>query len=369
MEKTNEQSLEIEKAEVVEVEYEHPKLLHRVLANFIDILLMVSATILCFIASRAIVQSTPMYLNNDHAMREIQLASGLYINASKTSSSAVDERGYDINEYKYGDEIQLMTYWLPRQEDLTYQSIVNRSDKAIDRFIDYMSTISSSYKKEIRAFVEHAKLEKTGDVVGHEHFFEKNNETNEIFIPVNESGIPYYSYQTYFEDFYKKIMDNNLCDDYLTKGAPNLKNYLRNEGKYLLLIELPSAYIIGAILVYFIPPLFLRRGRQTLGKALYRIGLVDKTIFSPTLPKHLLRFLIFFASELVLSIFTLGAPYIISFTMMLFTKNKQGFPDYLLGLTEVDTSKQKIYYNKIDALSDKASVYKTPTDFKLPDSY
>ena len=36
MEKTNEQSLEIEKAEVVEVEYEHPKLLHRVLANFID---------------------------------------------------------------------------------------------------------------------------------------------------------------------------------------------------------------------------------------------------------------------------------------------------------------------------------------------
>ena len=40
----------------------------------------------------------------------------------------------------------------------------------------------------------------------------------------------------------------------------------------------------------------------------------------------------------------------------------------MLKLTEIDASKQKIYYNKIEALSDKASVYKKPTDFKLPDN-
>ena len=362
-------NLDLEKAQIVEIEYEHPKLVHRVLANFLDVLLMVGVTILCFIASRAIVQSTPMYLNNDYAIREIQLSSGLYINADRTSTSPVDTRGFDINEYHYGDQIQLMTYWLPRQNNLTYQAIVSRCDKAINKFIDYMGGIRESYASEIRTFVDNQKLEKLGDVAGHEHFFEKNNETNEIYIPVNESGIPYYSYQTYFNEFYKKIMDNNLCDDYFTKGAPKYRNYLRNEGKYLLLIELPSAYFLGAILVYFIPPLFFKRGRQTLGKALYRIGLVDKNIFSPTFPKHLLRFSIFFVAELVLSIFTFGAPYIISFTMMLCTKNKQGFPDYLLGLTEIDGSKQKIYYNKIDALADKAKDYKTPTDFKLPDSY
>ena len=181
--------------------------------------------------------------------------------------------------------------------------------------------------------------------------------------------IPYYSYQTYFEEFYKLIMDNNLSDDYLTKRAPNFKESLSNEGKYLLLIELPSAYLLAGILVYFIPPLFFRRGRQTLGKALYRIGLVDKNIFSPTFARFSVRFIIFFFAEMVLSLFTFGAPFFISFTMMLVTKNKQGFPDYVLGLTEIDASKQKIYYNKIDALSDKASVYKTPTDFKLPPTY
>ena len=360
---------EIEKAEIINVEYERPKLIHRVLANFLDILLMVGMTVLLFIGSRAIVQSTDMYKTNDYNIRNIQLSCGLYINADKTNGSVVDTRGFDINEYKYGDSIQLMTYWLPRQDSLTYENIIGRCETAINKFIAFMKETDAKYETEIHDFINEQKLAKVGNVSGHEHFFEKNNVTGEIFIPVNESGIPYYSYQTYFEDFYKLIMDNNLTDDYLTKGAPKFKDYLANEGKYLLLIELPSAYILAAILVYFIPPLFFRRGRQTLGKALYRIGLVDKNIFSPTLPRYLARFAIFFVAEMLLSIFTFGAPFIISFTMMLCTKNKQGFPDYLLGLNEVDGSKQKIYYNKIDALSDKASIYKTAPDFKLPDSY
>ena len=360
---------EIEKVEVVNVEYERAKLVHRVLANFIDILLMVGMTIVLFIGSRAIVQSTSMYRENDYNIRNIQLSSGLYINADRTNGSAIDTRGFDINEYKYGDSIQLMTYWLPRQDSLTYEDIIKRCENSITKFKAYMSAVDAKYDTEIQNLIDTQKLAKTGNVTGHEHFFEKNESTNEIHIPVNESGIPYYSYQTYFEDFYKIIMDNNLTDDYLTKGAPKFKECLSNEGKYLLLIELPSAYILAGILVYFIPPLFFRRGRKTLGKALYRIGLVDKDIFSPTFARFTARFAIFFFAELLLSIFTFGAPYIISFTMMLFTKNKQGFPDYLLRLNEIDTSKAKIYYNKIEALSDKASIYKTPTDFKLPDAY
>lgn len=360
---------EIEKAEIVKVEYERPKLYHRVLANSIDIILMIALTIVFFIASRAVVQSTSAYRDNDRFIRKVELESHLFINASRTNGSAVDTRGYDINEYKFGDSIQLMTYWLPRQNSLTYKDVVNRCEKAIEEFTSYMASIDAKYESEITNYINTKKLEKVGKEKDHEHFFEKNDETNEIFIPVNESGIPYYSYQTYFTGFYKLIMDNNLIDDYLTKAVPNFKNRLSNEGKCLLFIELPSAYFLAALHVYFIPPLFFRRGRKTLGKALYHIGLVDKDIFSPTFPRFLARFAIFFVSEMLLSIFTFGAPFIISFTMMLFTKDKQVFPDYLLRLNEVDTSKQKIYYNKIDALGDKAKIYKTPTDFKLPDSY
>ena len=359
---------ELEKAEIIQVEYEHPKLIHRVLANFLDIILMVFTSILCFIGIRAIVQSTSMYRNNDYSIRSIQLASGLYINASRASESPVDERGFDIEEYHYGDDVMLYTSWLPKQNSLTYESIVSRSEKAIDKLANYLNTFDSSLGENVHTFINNKKLEMVGDVVGHEHYFEKNNETNEIFIPKNENNQPYYSYQTYFKNFYQKVIADNLVDDYLMKYTPKLKEYLLNESKYLVFIELPIAYTLGAILVYFIPPLFFRRGRMTLGKALYHIGLVDKNIFSPTFFRHLLRFLIFFFAELVLSIFTFGIPYFISFSLMLFSKHKQGFPDYLLGLNEIDSSKQKIYYNKIEALSDKASVYKTPVDFKLPDN-
>lgn len=360
---------QIEKAEIVKIEYEQPKLVHRVLANFLDILLMVGMTIVLFIASRAIVQSTPMYRQNDLEIRRVELTSGLYINADKTNGSAIDTRGFDIEEYQYGDSVQLMTYWLPRQSNLTYEDIVNRCEKAINKFASYMGTIDPDLETEVKTFVNEQKTKKIGKVSGHENYFSKNEETGEFFIPLNESGIPYYSYQTYFEDFYKIIMDNNLTDDYLTKKAPNFRENLANEGKYLLLIELPSAYLLAGILVYFIPPLFFRRGRQTLGKALYRIGLVDKNVFSPTFARFSVRFIIFFFAEMVLAVFTFGAPFFISFTMMLVSKRKQSFPDYILGLTEIDASKQKIYYNKIEALSDKASVYKTPTDFKLPPTY
>ena len=358
----------LEKAEVINIEYEQPKLVHRILANFLDILLFVGMTIVFFIGTRGVVQNTSMYRQNDYEIRNIELSSGLFINADRTNGSAVDDRGYDINAYQYGDSIQLMTYWLPRQNSLTYKDIVNRCDTSINKFINYMGQYDANYIQEITTFYREQKLAMTGDVSGHEHYFLKN-ENDEIYIPVNESGIPYYSYQTYFEQFYKKIMDNNLTDDYLTKKVPNFRDYLGNEGKYLLFIEFPIAYVLGAITVYLIPPLFFRRGRKTLGKALYHIGLVDSKIFSPTVPRFLARFAILLFAEIILSLVTFGAPMIISFTMMLTTKKKQGFPDYLLGLTEVDTSKQKIYYNKVDALSDKASVYKTPTDFNLPNHY
>lgn len=351
--------MDAEKAEIIKVEYERPTLVHRVLANFIDILLMVFVTIIMFIATRAIVQSTSNYRDNDLKYKTIELESGLFINTDDPHGNL---------GYKFGDQVQLLTYWLPRQDNLTYEDICNRCDAAIEHFFLFLDGYDTELSDKAELFYKESRLKMTGNIEGHEHYFVENAETGEIFIPVNESGIPYYSYKTYFEEYYKKTIDNNFIDDYLTKHIPNFKDYLSNEGKYVIFLEFPIAYVMGAILVYFIPPLFFRRGRKTLGNALYHIGLVDSRYYSPTFLRHLARFAIFLFAELILSIFTFGAPFIISFTMMLGTKSKQGFPDYLLRLNQIDTSKQKIYYNKIDALSDRAKNYKDPTDFKLPDN-
>ena len=70
---------------------------------------------------------------------------------------------------------------------------------------------------------------------------------------------------------------------------------------------------------------------------------------APSFWRFTARFAIFFFGELILSLFTFGIPYIISFSIMAFSKDKQGFPDYMLRLHEVDTSKANIYMDYVEA--------------------
>ena len=48
---------------------------------------------------------------------------------------------------------------------------------------------------------------------------------------------------------------------------------------------------------------------------------------------------------------------------MAFSKKKQGFPDYMLSLLEVDTSKSDIYMDYVEAAT-KNQLYGKPVDFK-----
>ena len=49
---------------------------------------------------------------------------------------------------------------------------------------------------------------------------------------------------------------------------------------------------------------------------------------------------------------------------MAFSKHKQGFPDYLLGLYEVDISQNKLYSSYEEISLDGVEGEKKPIDFK-----
>ena len=104
---------------------------------------------------------------------------------------------------------------------------------------------------------------------------------------------------------------------------------------------------------------------QTFGKAMYHIGLVDANIFSPSFARFSARFGIFLGAELILSLVTFGIPFLISFSMMAFSRRHQGFPDYMLGLTEIDASKNRIYLDKVDIELTHNPPHKDPPDFNL----
>lgn len=51
--------------------------------------------------------------------------------------------------------------------------------------------------------------------------------------------------------------------------------------------------------------------------------------------------------------------------MSVFTKKHQTFPDFMLGLVEVDDKKQKIYFTKYEVALDNTPIYQDPVDFKM----
>lgn len=349
----------VEKAEIVNVEYERPKFVHRILANFIDILVFIFLLISTFIVSRLVVTSTSMYKNNYRAIQQANLNSGLFVNATQ---------GDDVMTYKDGDEVKIVTTYMLSKNNLTYKDMCNRSHKRITFFFSYLKDIAGEEIAEKASKVyDEKRLALKGNVEGHEHYFELD-ELGNVYMPTDANDFPYYSYKNYFTKLYRPFIDDTLIDDYFVKYTPGYKSHLKNEAYYLLLLELPISFFSAVLLTYFVPPLFFRRGRKTLGKALYHIGMVDSRVLNVSFPRFLARFSIFFFGEMVLSIFTFGIPFFFSFTMMLTTKNKQGFPDYLLRINEIDTSKRKIYYDKYEIMSEKARQDKKAVDFRLPKS-
>lgn len=335
---------EIERNEIISVNYTEPKFWHRVMANFVDFFLFVVLLFISFIAVRSIVLNVPYYKNTDQKINDIQLASGLYVKDQVDSNKTVDIV-YFLDKYValYGSEFDGVNKEDPNEPPT---GKIGKIVAAVNKFIEYCSNesvTSNDRYKELVSYYDSMRLDAvTSDGI---HYFVKDGDNiipNETLASVAEKR------QLYYKNVYVPIVEKR-CLPFLTSNVAEYRACYRTQFNFLVFLELPVALVVAAILVYFVPPLFFRRGRRTLGKALYRIGLVDDRILSPTFWRFTARFLIFLFSELLLSLFTLGIPYIISFSIMAFSKKKQGFPDYMLHLYEVDTSKANIYMDYVEA--------------------
>ena len=333
---------EIERNEVVSINYTQPKFWHRVMANFIDFFLLLVMFFALFIATRSIVSVVPSYKATEQKIHDIQLASGLYVKDPNDLNKNIDVVYY-LDRYVslYGSEFD------GEGEDGAEPSgKIGKIVKAINQMIDYCSDESVTPKERYEELVNYyntMRLEAiTDDGV---HYFVQDGDKivpNETLASVAEKR------QLYYKNVYVPIIEKR-CMPFLTTNVTEYRESYRAEFNCLVFIELPISYVLAVFLVYFVPPLFFRRGRKTLGKAIYHIGLIDDRVLSPSFLRFSARFLILLFGEFVLSLFTFGIPYIISFSLMAFSKNKQGFPDYMLHLYEIDTSKANIYMDYVEA--------------------
>lgn len=334
-----------------EINYVPAKLTRRVFANLLDILIFALLLVSLFSLARLIVSNTEIYKNNFNEMVNIKVDSGLYVKEDD------DKTVTDIISYLNNDSNQ------------TAGSKTKRARKAIETFFTYT-----------KSFVDSGKISQNQyDIIAEDYstfmLSEKMvYEGQKMFILDEEKGIienpdltgeasnlsNIHSY--YFDNAYKPYIDKHL-QGYLITTIPHY--YELNEYVALTLIfaEILPSYLVSGLLVYLLPIFIFKHGRMTWGKAVYRIALLDKRVLSPKIGRSLARFAIFYFGELILSLVTFGIPYIISFTMMLVTKNKQGFPDYMLGLREVDCTSDKVYLSFDEITMDAIKKNKKAPEF------
>ena len=325
--------------DTIAVQYESPTFIKRVFANLLDIIFLFLAFISVFIGVQAIVRVTPFYKTADNVVATYRRDSGLFEYSSKRNTW------------------ENISTWLDNNDDTSYDYRVSRCQTAIDDFLTYVNNNYNSRYADLKSDYDKSRLSsKMIDSKKVPLFVE----TVDGIIHNPESTANSYYYYT---KFYREYTLTN-CGGFMITIIPEYRVALQQMSNALFYIQIPVSALVSGFLIYLLPGLIFRRGRPTFGKKLMQIGLVDSNILSPSVGRYIARWAIFFFGEVVLSFFTFGLPFIISFSMMVFSKKKQGFPDYMLGLTEVDTNKQKIYFNKYEIAIENTKMYGDPVDFK-----
>lgn len=343
--------------EVINVNYTQPKFWHRVMANLIDFFLFIVLFFTFFISTRTIVSNSPKYLATENRISEMQITSGLYVKDLNDENKNVDIIYY-LDKYVsiYGNEFDGIG-----ADGEAPSGKIGLVVASINQFIDFCNDPNVSpierYNELVNYYDSMRLNTLTKDGV---HYFIQDSDQ---IIPNPDLASNSEKRKDFYHDVYVPIIEKRFMP-FLTTNVSEYRELFRVEFNFLIFLELPVSYCLAGILVYFVPPLFFKRGRKTFGKAIYHIGLIDSRVLSPSFARFSARFAIFYFAELILSMFTLGIPYIISFSLMAFSKDKQGFPDYMLHLYEIDTSKANIYLDYVEAAT-KNELHGEAIDFKM----
>ncbi len=347
----------------INVEYSFPPFYRRVLANAIDAIFFALSFIALFIGVRDIVTSTPQYQTNIMEMATVKLDSCLYIPSNLNLISNI-ESFISSEDKPLPDDIKEITDIVSVLNDdqlFGSSSKIIGAQASIKGFHAFCEDVCSPEDYE-RIIIDYEAFMLSNELVNDEgiHFFVKDNEDN---IVINTQCIVSREV-IFYEKGYAPYIDEHALG-FLITSVPRYYECSKYLSDVLLFVEIPISYCLAGLLIYLLPVLIFRRGRMTFGKMIYRIGSLDSNFLSPQIGRTLARFAIFYFGELILSLVTFGIPLIISFSLMAFSKKKQGFPDYMLGIVEIDAYRTKVFLSKEEIALKGVNTYAKAVDFKV----
>ena len=239
---------------------------------------------------------TSNYLNTVEQYTERMIESNLYIKSNNTVIELINSKDKDTNErdfYKYVDS-KLTKFYL------------EFSNEGINIENYNKNKVESNYF----------------EIINNEYII-KNDVSNE-------------SLKTFFNEEYTKALTlfNNYDDVYL-----DLARKITNYSIFTIILSLT----LSSLILYLIIPLCMRNG-ETIGKRLFFVGLASaKDGFKVKRSQIVIRYLVFYTLEILVSIIAVGLPLIVSFSMLVFNKNGYTIHDYLAATVLVDRKKSVIY--------------------------
>lgn len=306
---------------VLEVEYYRPKFWKRMSAGFFDAVIFVLLMLIFIVCIQSIEHKTSKYIENNATLNDYYLSSGLYLDNGDDLPESIVDYYQDTTDVSDGAKV------------IFYRN-------AIETFFEFIADYADEDTyAEILATYDTARLDEELTYNGYAYFV-IDEDSGEI-VKNPDYTIPS---AEYVDNFYEPYISSTLRG-YLVTVIPDVLELEKYFAYLILFLDIPVSLTLAYAIVYLVIPLCLGRGKKTLGRLIFHLGLVDQRVLSVTWKRYLVRWLIMFFVEIVLSVMTLCVPLLVSITMMVFTKRKQNFHDYMLGIDELDDENQKIYKN------------------------
>lgn len=301
------------------LEYSKARIYQRVFSFFIDLFLAVLLGMIINSLCGLVTSVVPKYQEVLQERIELQDQSGLFDENQKLWTLSLEGSDMTIQEKKELLSTRLDEFYhndVFFEDDTFYQSYQKRKSEAVNEKGELLfQLISGSYVEK------------------------------------DFSDDVYYSfYQKEFENYASAALSHNV-------RFADLSNLIVR----ISVIEIVLSMSVGFALSFVIMPLILKRGRKTIGMYLFKISLVGGDALNVRGKTLLFRNVLLFLIGYWLTIFTFGIPWLVSLTMMTFSKTGQDFFDYMSGTYVVSTKDKDIYLDYAEYLarteeSKKASI-------------
>ena len=292
----------------IEVVYKKAKLGKRMFGYFIDISLLFLTSFILFSIINIPVTHSGWYKSKNNELVQLKNDSKLYVN------------GINIVDY-VADDTEFSSY----EEKKSYLSV------SIDEF--YKNTTYFKDLDKIKTEYEVRKLQA------------KKNGTN-LFVVSGDEVVENAVSAEYLYNFYIDEVSNYSLG-YLFRNAKYF--YLTRFSFLVSAVEFAILFTLSFLIYFLVLPLTcFKRGRQTIGMKLAKVGIISVHALNVSSGKFIGRFIFNYIVFFPLNFVGFLLPSIVSISMMYLNKTNSNLTNYVFNDYAVDVSDKLIYLNSLE---------------------